>query len=183
MEFFKPGRVFDFMGAEGLLDPAELHPRRRLGRSSASIPGPTTAPTSAAAPRSRSPSRSPSTRRGVAQGGRGSRLQRRRTSSRSSTRTTRTTSSSACRTSAPSTTRRRTRSRRALCFTEDAQAPVADAATCPPNARATEVKFSAGGDKISTRYDTDPDLEKIKAQIAQRPGHHLCARARRTRRS
>ena len=40
MEFFKPGRVFDFMGSAGLLDPAELHPGRRLDRPLASIPGP-----------------------------------------------------------------------------------------------------------------------------------------------
>jgi preprotein translocase subunit SecF len=39
-------------------------------------------------------------------------------------------------------------------------------AACPPNVRATEVKFSAGGDKLSVRYDVDPDLEKVKAQVA-----------------
>ena len=41
----------------------------------------------------------------------------------------------------------------------------ADSAQCPANARATEVKFSAGGDKLSVRYDTDPDLAKLKAQL------------------
>ena len=40
-----------------------------------------------------------------------------------------------------------------------------DEARCPPNARATEVKFSLGGDKIATRYDVEPDLEKIKEQV------------------
>ncbi len=45
----------------------------------------------------------------------------------------------------------------------------AENATCPPNARATEVKFSAGGDKLSVRYDTDPDLEKVKAQLTSVP--------------
>jgi preprotein translocase subunit SecF len=42
-------------------------------------------------------------------------------------------------------------------------------AACPPNARATEIKFSAGGDKLSVRYDVDPDLEKVKAQVASVP--------------
>ena len=40
---------------------------------------------------------------------------------------------------------------------------------CPASARATEVKFSLGGDKLSTRYETTPDLEKIKEQIASVP--------------
>lgn len=54
--------------------------------------------------------------------------------------------------------------RGALCVMEEGQAP--DEARCPANARATEVKFSLGGDKLSTRYDAVPDLEKIKEQIA-----------------
>jgi preprotein translocase subunit SecF len=41
----------------------------------------------------------------------------------------------------------------------------ADDAKCPANARATEVKFSAGGDKIGVRYDVDPSLDKIKEQV------------------
>jgi preprotein translocase subunit SecF len=47
---------------------------------------------------------------------------------------------------------------------------------CPTSARATEVKFSPGGDKIFVRYDTDPDLNDIKkrmqavAGIELRPG-------------
>jgi preprotein translocase subunit SecF len=36
--------------------------------------------------------------------------------------------------------------------------------------RATEVKFSAGGDKVSTRYDAEPDLAKIKEQVTSVPG-------------
>jgi preprotein translocase subunit SecF len=63
--------------------------------------------------------------------------------------------------------------RKALCLTLDSSAPATDA--CPANTRATEVKFSAGGDKISTRYDTDPNLETIKAQIASVPGVALRA--------
>ena len=61
----------------------------------------------------------------------------------------------------------------ALCLTEDPKAPVANEAACPPNARATEVKFSQGGDKILARYDTDPDLAKVKAQIRSVPGINL----------
>jgi preprotein translocase subunit SecF len=61
----------------------------------------------------------------------------------------------------------------ALCLTEDPKAPVSNEAACPANARATEVKFSLGGDKILTRYDTDPDLEKVKAQIRSVPGINL----------
>jgi preprotein translocase subunit SecF len=63
--------------------------------------------------------------------------------------------------------------RRALCFVDDAESPLDDAVKCPPNARATEVKFSAGGDKVSTRYDVDPDLEVVKAQVASVPGVSL----------
>jgi preprotein translocase subunit SecF len=60
--------------------------------------------------------------------------------------------------------------RKALCMTNDSSAQVSDAVACPADARATEVKFSAGGDKLSTRYDTDPDLAKIKAQLRSVPG-------------
>lgn len=38
-------------------------------------------------------------------------------------------------------------------------------AACPADARATEVKFSAGGDKIGVRYDSEPNLEAIKKQV------------------
>jgi preprotein translocase subunit SecF len=63
--------------------------------------------------------------------------------------------------------------RHALCLTEDPKAPVSDEKACPGGARATEVKFSLGGDKIATRYDSDPDLEKIKEQIATVPAVRL----------
>ena len=63
--------------------------------------------------------------------------------------------------------------RAALCLTEDPKAPVANVAACPPNTRATEVKFSAGGDKIATRYETEPDLNKIKEQLRSVPGINL----------
>ena len=42
-------------------------------------------------------------------------------------------------------------------------------AACPANVRATEIKFSAGGDKLSVRYDVEPDLEKVKAQVGTVP--------------
>ena len=67
--------------------------------------------------------------------------------------------------------------KRALCLTEDPKAPVADEKACPPNARATELKFSPGGDKIATRYETDPDIEKIKEQIESVKGVALRASA------
>lgn len=44
-----------------------------------------------------------------------------------------------------------------------------DDKACPKSARATEMKFSAGGDKIAVRYDSEPDLEKLKAQLASVP--------------
>ncbi len=53
--------------------------------------------------------------------------------------------------------------RKSLCLTDDPSKAASDA--CPANARATEVKFSAGGDKISARYDTDPDVATIKKQV------------------
>ncbi|HLK35790.1 MAG TPA: protein translocase subunit SecF, partial [Polyangiaceae bacterium] len=67
--------------------------------------------------------------------------------------------------------------RRALCYVEDPVAPLSDPQKCPENARATEVKFSAGGDKVSTRYDVDPDLEKVKEQVTSVPGVSLRASA------
>jgi preprotein translocase subunit SecF len=63
--------------------------------------------------------------------------------------------------------------RSALCYVDDPQAPLGDSSKCPDNARATEVKFSAGGDKISTRYDVDPDLAKLKDQVLSVPGVSL----------
>ncbi|MFO0667832.1 MAG: protein translocase subunit SecF [Polyangiaceae bacterium] len=57
----------------------------------------------------------------------------------------------------------------ALCFSDDPK--TLDPAKCPADGpRATEVKFSAGGDKITTRYDATPDMKKIAAQVSQIPG-------------
>lgn len=51
--------------------------------------------------------------------------------------------------------------KKALCFGVEGD----DETTCPKSARATEVKFSAGGDKLGVRYDSEPDLDKITKQI------------------
>jgi preprotein translocase subunit SecF len=67
--------------------------------------------------------------------------------------------------------------KRALCYVDEPGAPLGDPQKCPDNARATEVKFSAGGDKVSTRYDTDPDLEKVREQVRSVPGISLRASA------
>lgn len=52
----------------------------------------------------------------------------------------------------------------ALCFASrtGGQLP---ADRCPPAASPTEMKISPGGDKISLRYDNAPDLELIKKQL------------------
>jgi preprotein translocase subunit SecF len=60
--------------------------------------------------------------------------------------------------------------RRALCYVEEPSAPLTDPAKCPEGTHATEVKFSAGGDKISTRYDAEPSVEVIKQQVQGVPG-------------
>jgi preprotein translocase subunit SecF len=51
-----------------------------------------------------------------------------------------------------------------LCKGTDPSVP-ADDAKCPANARATEVKFSPGGDKILIHYESEPDIAKIAAQV------------------
>jgi preprotein translocase subunit SecF len=63
--------------------------------------------------------------------------------------------------------------RASLCYVETAPPGGFDETKCPENARATEVKFSAGGDKVSTRYEAEPDLEKIKEQVRSVPGVSL----------
>jgi preprotein translocase subunit SecF len=59
--------------------------------------------------------------------------------------------------------------KKALCFGVEGD----DESKCPKDARATEVKFSAGGDKLGVRYDSEPDLEKIKAQVLSVPNAKL----------
>jgi preprotein translocase subunit SecF len=62
--------------------------------------------------------------------------------------------------------------RKALCLTDDPKVlpQGMSAQQCPDNTRATEVKFSAGGDKLAMRYETEPDLATIKAQVQSVPG-------------
>jgi len=67
--------------------------------------------------------------------------------------------------------------RRALCYVDDPSVLAGDSVACPENARATEVKFSAGGDKVSTRYDVDPNIETIKRQVTSVNGVSLRASA------
>lgn len=50
---------------------------------------------------------------------------------------------------------------RALCGTDDAKPP-----DCPPERRATEVKFSPGGEKITVRFREAPDLAWIKQRMS-----------------
>ncbi len=52
---------------------------------------------------------------------------------------------------------------KALCHTKEGE-PI-DEARCPKNVRATEVKVSPGGDKVTTRYEDEPDLDAISKQI------------------
>lgn len=50
-----------------------------------------------------------------------------------------------------------------LCYVGEDQKVPED--RCPAAVRAVEVKFSPGGDKISTRYEVAPDLATIKKQL------------------
>jgi len=59
--------------------------------------------------------------------------------------------------------------KKALCLGVEGE----DETVCPKTERATEVKFSAGGDKLSVRYDSEPDLEKIKRQVSAVPNVQL----------
>ncbi len=59
--------------------------------------------------------------------------------------------------------------RKALCLGVEGD----DESKCPKNARATEVKFSAGGDKLGVRYDNEPDLAQIKKQVESVPNVKL----------
>lgn len=59
--------------------------------------------------------------------------------------------------------------RKALCLGVEGD----DETRCPKDARATEVKFSAGGDKLGVRYDSEPALETIKKQVQSVPNVKL----------
>ncbi|HTM46460.1 MAG TPA: protein translocase subunit SecF [Polyangiaceae bacterium] len=51
---------------------------------------------------------------------------------------------------------------RALCFGEGA-----NASDCPDGSKPAEVKVSPGGEKITVRYESDPDLARIGEQMAK----------------
>ncbi len=55
---------------------------------------------------------------------------------------------------------------RRLCFNHES-------AECPPERRATEVKFSPGGEKLLARFDEAPDLEWIRERMAGIEGIRL----------
>jgi preprotein translocase subunit SecF len=68
----------------------------------------------------------------------------------------------------------RTTIRDNLCYVAEGAAPPPDFATrCPENVRASEIKFSPGGDKISVRYEVTPDLAAVKTQLSAIPGVEL----------
>lgn len=58
-----------------------------------------------------------------------------------------------------------------LCYSDLPEPPVTD--KCPAGAHAIEAKFSPGGDKISLRYDSNPDLDKIRKQVQSVSGAEL----------
>src|SRR5262249_48160186 len=57
-----------------------------------------------------------------------------------------------------------------LCYSPDGNLPSDE---CPPDARANEVKFSPGGDKIFARYDKDPNLAEVGERLKSVPGVEL----------
>ncbi len=59
----------------------------------------------------------------------------------------------------------------ALCLTDEHHTPSAD--KCPESARTSEVKFSPGGDKITVRYESEPDLAALTKVLATVPGLEL----------
>lgn len=58
-----------------------------------------------------------------------------------------------------------------FCFSEQA----GSAAACAENMRANEVKFSPGGDKISVRFDVNPDIAAIRKALSGISGMELRA--------
>jgi len=60
------------------------------------------------------------------------------------------------------------RTERALCF-----GPNLDPNACPPERVAQEVKFSPGGDKITVRFNAEPNLEWVRTQAGAVGGIHL----------
>src|SRR5258705_3240085 len=75
----------------------------------------------------------------------------------------------------PLTEPQKTEIRSRLCLV--AEDGSVDEARCPAAARASEVKFSPGGDKVTTRYEVEPDLPTIAKQLGGLPGIELRAGA------
>ncbi|MDI1475867.1 protein translocase subunit SecF [Polyangium sp. y55x31] len=64
--------------------------------------------------------------------------------------------------------------RQKLCILPEGTAPSAEYdARCPANARASEIKFSPGGDKVTMRYEVEPDLATIRTQLTGIQGVEL----------
>jgi len=59
----------------------------------------------------------------------------------------------------------------ALCYSDAPEPPITPA--CPAGAHAVEAKFSPGGDKISLRYEAEPDLGKIREHVRSVGGVEL----------
>jgi preprotein translocase subunit SecF len=51
-----------------------------------------------------------------------------------------------------------------MCLVPEGSAPT-PTEQCPANVQASEIKFSPGGDKITARYETEPDLAAIRKQL------------------
>ena len=55
---------------------------------------------------------------------------------------------------------------RALCFNQQGEG-------CTPERQATEVKFSPGGDKVTARFSSAPDLAWVRERVSAIPSIHL----------
>ncbi|APR99511.1 protein translocase subunit SecF [Pajaroellobacter abortibovis] len=62
--------------------------------------------------------------------------------------------------------------KQSLCLASSTS-PAQDPFLCPQGARAIELKFGGGGDKIHARYEEEPDLYAIREQIQRVPMVHL----------
>ena len=59
-----------------------------------------------------------------------------------------------------------------MCLVPEGSAPT-PTEQCPANVQASEVKFSPGGDKITARYEVEPDLAGIRKQLTGVTGIEL----------
>jgi preprotein translocase subunit SecF len=60
---------------------------------------------------------------------------------------------------------------KALCFSDATEPAITP--ECPAGSHAVEAKFSPGGDKISLRYESNPELDKIRKQVQSISGVEL----------